>query len=297
MPRFRRSGSPCRVSCSSERLARYAIGDVQGCYAELRALVARVNFSADRDQLWFVGDLVNRGPQSLEVLRYVRALGDNAVVVLGNHDLHLLALSHDRRRKHRSSDTLDAIFDAPDCDAILDWLLRRPLAHFDAAHGDLMVHAGVVPQWNAALTLELAGEVSAALAHDAVDFLERMYGDRPDRWSDDLRGMDRLRFAINALTRMRLCTDDGRIDLKMKGSPKEARHPYKPWFEHETRRTRDVRVIFGHWSALGLIQAHGVVGLDSGCVWGGALTALDLDGQAPAVSEPCARVSAHSSEQ
>jgi bis(5'-nucleosyl)-tetraphosphatase (symmetrical) len=278
-------------------LARYAIGDVQGCYAQLALLIARLHFSADRDQLWFVGDLVNRGPQSLEVLRFVRALGDNAVVVLGNHDLHLLALAHAQHRKRHSSDTLDAVFDAPDCPAILDWLRHQPLAHFDAAHGDLMVHAGVVPQWNAALTVELSGEVSAALAGDAADFLERMYGDHPERWSDELRGMDRLRFAINALTRMRLCTDDGRIDLKMKGPPKEARRPYKPWFEHETRRTREVRVIFGHWSALGLIQAHGVVGLDSGCVWGGALTALDLDGQAPPVSEPCARVSAHSSEQ
>jgi len=276
-------------------LARYAIGDVQGCYAELRALVARVSFSADRDQLWFVGDLVNRGPQSLEVLRYVRALGDNAVVVLGNHDLHLLALAHDRQRKHRSSDTLDAILNAPDRDAILEWLLHRRLAHFDAAHGDLMVHAGVVPQWTAALTVELAGEIGAALARDAREFFERMYGDRPDHWSDGLRGMDRLRFAINALTRMRLCTADGRIDLKMKGPPKEARLPYRPWFEHETRRTREVRVIFGHWSALGVIQACGVVGLDSGCVWGGALTALDLDAEAPPVSERCARFSAHPS--
>jgi bis(5'-nucleosyl)-tetraphosphatase (symmetrical) len=277
-------------------LARYAIGDVQGCYAQLRALIARLSFSADRDQLWFVGDLVNRGPQSLEVLRYVRALGDNAIVVLGNHDLHLLALAHDRQRKHRSSDTLDAIFEAPDRDAIIEWLLRQPLAHFDAAHRDLMVHAGVVPQWTAALTVELANEVSAALARDAREFFDRMYGDRPDRWSDDLRGMDRVRFAINALTRMRLCTDGGRIDLKMKGPPKEARLPYRPWFEHEMRRTRDVRVIFGHWSALGLIQAHGVVGLDSGCVWGGALTALDLDGQAAPICEPCTHVSAGPSE-
>src|SRR5450755_882617 len=200
MPRFRRSGSPCRVSCSSERLARYAIGDVQGCYAELRALVARVNFSADRDQLWFVGDLVNRGPQSLEVLRYVRALGDNAVVVLGNHDLHLLALAHDKKRKRRPGDTLDAIFDAPDHDAIIEWLSARPLAYFDAAHGDLMVHAGVVPQWTAAMTVELAGEVGAALVRDAREFFDRMYGDRPELWSPDLRGMERLRFAINALT-------------------------------------------------------------------------------------------------
>jgi bis(5'-nucleosyl)-tetraphosphatase (symmetrical) len=276
-------------------LARYAIGDIQGCYAQLRALIERLNFSLDRDELWFVGDLVNRGPQSLEVLRYVRALGDNAVVVLGNHDLHLLALAHGHH-KRRSSDTLDAIFDAPDRDAILEWLLARPLAHFDPSHGDLMVHAGVVPQWTAAMTVELAGSVAAALARDTHEFFERMYGDRPDRWSEDLRGMERLRFAINALTRMRVCTADGRIDVKMKGPPDEARLPYRPWFEHATRCTRDVRVIFGHWSALGLIQAHGVVGLDTGCVWGGSLTALDLDGtEARPVCEPCAPLSADSS--
>jgi bis(5'-nucleosyl)-tetraphosphatase (symmetrical) len=269
-------------------LARYAIGDIQGCYAQLRALVERLNFSADRDQLWLVGDLVNRGPQSLEVLRFVRALGDNAVVVLGNHDLHLLALAHGRH-KRRSSDTLDAIFEAPDRDALFAWLSAQKLAHFDAERGDLMVHAGVIPQWTAAMTLELAGSVSTALAHDPRDFFERMYGDRPDRWSEDLRGMERLRFAINALTRMRVCTADGRIDVKMKGPPNEARLPYRPWFEHETRLTRAVRVIFGHWSALGLMQAHGVVGLDTGCVWGGSLTALDLDSaQALPVCEACA---------
>jgi bis(5'-nucleosyl)-tetraphosphatase (symmetrical) len=269
-------------------LARYAIGDIQGCYAQLRALVERLSFSPDRDQLWIVGDLVNRGPQSLEVLRYVRSLGDNAVVVLGNHDLHLLALAYGNH-KRRSSDTLDAIFDAPDRDGIFAWLLAQPLAHFDARHGDLMVHAGVVPQWTAAMTVELANGVSAALAHDPRGFFERMYGDRPDRWSAELHGIERLRFAVNVLTRMRVCTADGRIDVKMKGPPNEARLPYRPWFEHETRLTRDVRVIFGHWSALGLIQAHGVVGLDTGCVWGGALTALDLDGgEAVPVCESCA---------
>jgi bis(5'-nucleosyl)-tetraphosphatase (symmetrical) len=269
-------------------LARYAIGDIQGCYAQLRALVERLKFAPDRDQLWFVGDLVNRGPQSLEVLRYVRALGDNAVVVLGNHDLHLLALAHGRH-KRRSGDTLDAIFEAPDRDAIFAWLIAQPLAYFEATHGDLMVHAGVIPQWTAAAAVELAASVSTALAHDPRGFFDAMYGDRPDRWSEDLRGMERLRFAVNAFTRMRVCTADGRIDVKMKGPPNEARLPYRPWFEHETRLTRGDRVVFGHWSALGLIQAHGVVGLDTGCVWGGALTALDLDARpAEPVCESCA---------
>ena len=268
-------------------MARYAIGDIQGCHAELRALLRRLRFSADRDQLWLVGDLVNRGPQSLEVLRYVRALGENAIVVLGNHDLHLLALAHGRD-KRRSNDTLDAVLDAPDRDAILEWLIDRPLAHYDARRGDLLVHAGVIPQWTASQTVALAGEVCAALARDAGKFFDRMYGDRPDRWSEDLKGMDRLRFAVNSLTRMRVCTADGRIDVKMKGPPDEARLPYRPWFEHETRKSRDVRVIFGHWSALGLIQAHGVLGLDTGCVWGGALTAVNLDeAHAKPVCEAC----------
>jgi bis(5'-nucleosyl)-tetraphosphatase (symmetrical) len=277
-------------------LARYAIGDIQGCYAELRALLARLNFSADRDQLWLVGDLVNRGPQSLEVLRYVRALGDNAIVVLGNHDLHLLALA-DAQRKRRSSDTLDGVLDAPDRSGILEWLLGRPLAHFDAARGDLLVHAGVIPQWTARQTIELAGEVSAALVREPGRFLERMYGDRPDRWSEQLHGVERLRFTVNVLTRMRVCTAEGRVDLKMKGPPDEARAPYRPWFEHEQRRSRDVRVIFGHWSALGLLHAHGVIGLDTGCVWNGALTAIDLDDpHAKPVCEPCSGISAGSSE-
>lgn len=277
-------------------MARYAIGDIQGCYAELRALLKRLNFSADRDQLWLVGDLVNRGPHSLEVLRYVRALGDNAVVVLGNHDLHLLALAHGRH-KPRSSDTLDAVLEAPDRDGILEWLISRPLAHFDDTHGDLLVHGGVIPQWTASQTLELAQDVSAALARDAERFFDRMYGDRPDRWSEDLHGIERLRFAVNVLTRMRVCTSDGRIDLKMKGPPQEARLPYRPWFEHEGRKSRSVRIIFGHWSALGWLQAHGVLGLDTGCVWGGTLTAVNLD-EVPAkpVCESCAALSAGSSE-
>jgi bis(5'-nucleosyl)-tetraphosphatase (symmetrical) len=268
-------------------LARYAIGDIQGCYAELRALLERLSFSADRDQLWLVGDLVNRGPQSLAVLRYVRALADNAIVVLGNHDLHLLALAHGHH-KRRSSDTLDAVLGAPDRDALLEWLIGRPLAHYDAARADLLVHAGVIPQWTASQTAELASEVHAALARDAGKFFDRMYGDCPDRWSEELRGMDRLRFAVNALTRMRVCTADGRIDVKMKGPPDEARLPFRSWFEHEARKTRDVRVVFGHWSALGLMQAHGVIGLDTGCVWGGALTAVNLDdARARPVSEAC----------
>ena len=266
-------------------MTRYAVGDVQGCDEELRALLARLKFSPDRDQLWLVGDLVNRGPGSLATLRLVRALGANAVVVLGNHDLHLLALAHGAARR-RKSDTLDEVLAAPDRDALLGWLLERPLAH--AQHGDLMVHAGVVPQWTVDLTVQLAAEVSAQLQRDPRALFANMYGNEPDQWDERLAGMARLRFIINVLTRLRVCTGDGRIDVTVKGKPPPPPSPLRPWFEHPGRRSREARVIFGHWSALGLVQRAGVVGLDTGCVWGGALTALNLDADAAAVSLRCA---------
>ena len=266
-------------------MSRYAIGDIQGCYTELRELLARVNFSTDRDQVWFVGDLVNRGPQSLEVLRFVRSLGDNAITVLGNHDLHLLAIAcgTQNRRKH---DTLDAIFTAHDRDEILGWLISRPLAHYE--RGDLMVHAGVVPQWTVSTTLQLASEVEMALRTDPRALFDNMYGDEPRRWSDTLTGMERLRFAINVLTRLRVCTNDGEVDLKVKGKPPKGRSHLLPWFDVESRWTSSVRIVFGHWSALGLTIRRDVVGLDSGCVWGGALTAFNLDTNQPPVAVPCA---------
>jgi bis(5'-nucleosyl)-tetraphosphatase (symmetrical) len=265
-------------------VTRYAIGDIQGCDRELRALLGRLKFSADRDRLWFVGDLVNRGPGSLATLRLVRALADNAIVVLGNHDLHLLALAHGARRP-RGSDTLTEVLAAPDRGPLLEWLITRPLAH--AEDGDLLVHAGVVPQWTAALTLSLAAEVGEALRRDAHGLFAHMYGNQPDRWDERLAGKERLRFVINVLTRLRLCTADGRIDTSLKGRPPASPSPLRPWFEHARRATRDVRVIFGHWSALGLVQRAGVVGLDTGCVWGGALTALDLDAPQRPLSVPC----------
>jgi bis(5'-nucleosyl)-tetraphosphatase (symmetrical) len=267
-------------------VTRYAIGDVQGCDEELRALLAQLRFSADRDQLWFVGDLVNRGPGSLATLRLVRALADNAVVVLGNHDLHLLAVAYGGRRRRRS-DTLDAVLAAPDRDALLQWLMQRPLAH--AEGHDLMVHAGLVPQWSAAMTLSLAAEVGSTLVRDPRAVLEHMYGDEPDRWDERLAGTQRLRFIINVLTRLRLCTADGRVDIAIKGPPPPPPSPLRPWFEHRRRASREVRVIFGHWSALGLVERAGVLGLDTGCVWGGTLTAADLDADRPPVSVPCAR--------
>ena len=269
-------------------MSRHAIGDIQGCCDELRALLTRIGFSADRDRLWIVGDLVNRGPRSLEVLRYVRALGDNAIVVLGNHDLHLLAVACGCRPARRS-DSLDDILQAPDRDTLLEWLAMRPLAHFEA--GDLLVHAGVVPQWTVETTLTLAREVEFALRNDPRNLFDHMYGDEPDHWSPDLAGTDRLRFAINVLTRMRVCTNEGRINLRLKGKPPAPSSPWLPWFDVRNRRTSDARVVFGHWSALGLILRDDVIGLDSGCVWGGELTAVDLDRDRSsgitAVSVPC----------
>jgi bis(5'-nucleosyl)-tetraphosphatase (symmetrical) len=257
-------------------MARWAIGDVQGCGEELEQLLARIRFAGGRDRLWFVGDLVNRGPRSLQVLRLVRSLGDNAISVLGNHDLHLLAvaLAGERLRK---SDTLSEVLAAPDRDTLLEWLLQLPLAHFEPEHGDLLLHAGVLPQWSAALTLQLAGEVQRALQNDPRMLLSSMYGDQPDRWQATLAGPERLRFAINVLTRLRFCTADGRVDFKQKGKPDSAPKPWLPWFKVPGRASRDQRIVFGHWSALGLYSEGGVLGLDTGCVWGGALTAVNLD--------------------
>jgi bis(5'-nucleosyl)-tetraphosphatase (symmetrical) len=246
-----------------------------------------VKFSADRDRLWFVGDLVNRGPRSLDTLRFVRSLGDNAIVVLGNHDLHLLAVAFGARRI-RKSDTLDAVLEASDRDELLEWLITRPLLHWDASQGDLLVHAGLVPQWSAAMALNLAAEVEAALCKDPRRLFDHMYGDEPSRWSESLTGTDRWRFTINVLTRLRVCTAEGKVDLKMKGKPDDnGNGGYRPWFDIEGRRSHDVRIVFGHWSALGFVLAPGVIGLDTGCVWGNTLTAYDLDGGGPPVSVPC----------
>jgi bis(5'-nucleosyl)-tetraphosphatase (symmetrical) len=270
-------------------VTRYAIGDIQGCNDELQTLLARVRFSADRDQIYFVGDLVNRGPASLEALRFVHALADNAVVVLGNHDLHLLAVAYGIRH-NRKADTLDDVLTARDRDRLLEWLITRPLAHSaqrQDGNTDLIVHAGLVPQWSVATTVELAREVESALRSNPRQLFEHMYGDEPDRWRDDLPPRERLRFTINVLTRLRVCARDGRIDLKWKGKPPPANSTYQPWFDIESRASRSSRIIFGHWSALGFVQRNDVIGLDSGCVWGGALTAVDLDSDRPPVTVAC----------
>ena len=258
---------------NGRRDALWAIGDVQGCLDGLQALLAQLPPDA---RLLFVGDLVNRGPQSLEALRFVRALGDRAVALLGNHDLHLLASAAGIRPLH-DDDTLAPILAAPDRDELLDWLRARPLAHHEA--GALFVHAGVLPPWTVEQALALAAEVEARLrAPDYRDFLATMYGNRPARWDDALAGADRWRFVINALTRMRFCTDDGTLDFKAKEGAGAAPPGHRPWFELPSRRTAGVPMAFGHWSTLGLVDRPDLLALDTGCVWGGALTAARVDG-------------------
>ena len=268
-------------------MAVYAIGDVQGCDEELGELLERLRFKPDRDRLWFVGDLVNRGPRSLQVLRRVRALDANAIVVLGNHDLHLLAVARSSRRRLRDGDTLDEVLNAPDRQALLDWLEALPLFHHDEELGVAMVHAGLVPQWDVAKARELAAEVEAALREDAAALYEHMYGDKPDRWSESLEGHDRLRFIVNCMTRMRFCSPDGRVNLKIKGAPDQAKSPFVPWFAVPERASADVPIVCGHWSTLGVYLKDNVKAIDAGCVWGGALCALRLDEEAAPVTIGC----------
>lgn len=253
-------------------MATYAIGDVQGCFDELEALLERVAFEPARDRLWFVGDLVNRGPKSLEVLRFVRGLGDRAEVVLGNHDLHLVCL-FEGFAKRRPDDTFDALLAAPDARELIDWLRQRPMMRVE---GDFaMVHAGLLPVWSIKGALALAREVESALrGPDYRDFLAHMYGSRPERWDEALTGWDRLRVIVNAMTRMRFCARDGAMELRAKGA--QAPSGYLPWFETRPDRERTT-IVCGHWSALGLKLTERLIALDSGCVWGGSLAALRLE--------------------
>jgi bis(5'-nucleosyl)-tetraphosphatase (symmetrical) len=258
-------------------MALYAIGDVQGCNHELGALLETLQFSADRDRLWFVGDLVNRGPDSLGVLRRIRALGDAAAVILGNHDLHLLAVACGSARI-RSDDTLGQFLAAPDRGALLEWLMERPLIHEDRALNLCMVHAGLAPQWDLELARQCAREFDGALRLDPKALFDRLYGDQPDLWDDALAGDARLRFIVNCFTRLRYVDAGGRLALRVKGSPKKSQtKSLIPWFEAEHARWRGPRIVFGHWSTLGFFNQDGITGLDTGCVWGGALTALRLD--------------------
>jgi bis(5'-nucleosyl)-tetraphosphatase (symmetrical) len=259
-------------------MAVYAIGDLQGCFDPLKRLLDRIGFDPAEDRLWFSGDIVNRGPASLETLRFVRGLGELAVMVLGNHDLHLLASAWADSRPRKKRDTLDDILEAPDREELLEWLRRRPLLHHDPAVGFTMVHAGLPPQWDLDEARAAAGELQAVLGGDRfVDFLRHMYGDQPDRWSPGLEGIDRLRFIVNAFTRLRYVRPDGSMDFSNTGPPERAGPELIPWFRFPGRRTEGLSMVFGHWSTLGEVVHAGAFGLDTGCVWGGRLTALRLD--------------------
>lgn len=256
-------------------MSTYAIGDVQGCDRALARLIERIAFDPARDELVFVGDLVNRGPHSLEVLRRVRALGSSARTVLGNHDLHLLMVAEGHGKK-RHDDTLDAILAAPDRDELLDWLRRQPMML--RAGEAAVVHAGLLPTWTIQRAFGLAGEVEAVLRGPGYrEFLAHMYGSRPDAWDESLSGWDRLRVIVNAMTRMRFCSASGVMEFATKGETSTAPPGYMPWFEVPGRAAADSTIVCGHWSALGVHLTERVVGIDSGCIWGGPLTALRLD--------------------
>ena len=256
-------------------MAHYVVGDIQGCYVEFRQLLDVIGFDPGRDRLWLVGDLVNRGPDSLSVLRTVMSFGDAATTVLGNHDLHLLIVAAGHRRAHRA-DTLAAVLEAPDREALLGWLRRQPLV---VREGELlMVHAGLLPSWTPATAVMLSREVEAVLASDRYDdFLRTLYGDEPARWDAALTGHDRLRVVVNACTRLRFCAPDDTLALAEKRGPEHAPPGFAPWFAHDGRKSAGVKAFCGHWSSLGLLLAPNVAMLDSGCVWGGALTAMRVD--------------------
>jgi len=268
-------------------VAHYAIGDLQGCHAEFVALLERIRFDAGRDSLWLTGDLVNRGPASLAVLREVKSLGRSVTVVLGNHDLHLLAMAFAPKTVKRREPELEEVLDAPDGAELLAWLAARPMLHRDDSLGWTLIHAGLPPQWTLPVAEQCARDVECALRADAAGFLGEMYGDEPDRWSPGLDGIDRLRFAVNCLTRLRFVDRKGRLVLGHKGTIVDAPPGTMPWFRHPERATRGDALVFGHWSALGYLAERGLRCLDTGCVWGGSLTALRLDREAGPVSLPC----------
>ena len=268
-------------------MAVYAMGDIQGCYDPLRRLLDRLKFDPAADRLWLVGDLVNRGPHSVEVLRLVRGLGERAIAVLGNHDLTLLAVAAGQVKPKRK-DTFHTLLDAPDCADLLDWLRQCPLLHHDAELGFTLVHAGLPPSWDLALAQRNAAEVEAIVrGPQSTEFLGQMFGGEPRRWQDDLTGYDRLRFTVNALTRMRFCTVNGTLSLTEKGPPGSQPTHLLPWFAVPGRRNAALNIVFGHWAALGYYRAPGIYALDSGCVWGHRLTAIRLDApDAPMTSVP-----------
>ena len=265
-------------------MAVFAIGDLQGCYDPFRQLLDDIDFDPSKDTLWLTGDLVNRGPKSLKTLRYVKSLGNSAVTVLGNHDLHLLALADGNQRFSKRFATLENILEAPDRDELVHWLRHRPLAHYDKKRNSLLVHAGTHPDWSVKKTLARAAEVEAVLrSKKHRELLTKMYGNTPAQWSGNLKGYKRLRFIINCLTRMRMLTAKMRLNFSHSGSPWRARKNLTPWFDVADPAWAGTRIVFGHWSALGLVILPELVSLDTGCVWGRQLTAVRLDKRHPRV--------------
>lgn len=265
-------------------MAVYAIGDIQGCYDPFRRLLDELGFEPPRDTLWLAGDLVNRGPKSLKTLRFIKKLGDAAITVLGNHDLHFLALQCGALRYSDRFQSLQRLLEADDAHELADWLRHRPLAHYDENLDTLLVHAGTHPEWSVMKTLARAAEVEDELrCEDFAELLAKMYGNAPTKWSGKLRGYKRLRFIINCLTRMRMITAQNRLNYAHNGPPWRARKDLLPWFNAKDRQTADTRVVFGHWSQLGLISLPNLVCLDTGCVWGRQLTAMRLDRRIPRI--------------
>jgi bis(5'-nucleosyl)-tetraphosphatase (symmetrical) len=253
----------------------FAIGDLQGCYSAFRRLLDQIRFDPGTDRLWLVGDIINRGPDSLATLRFVKELGTAALTVLGNHDLHLLMVAEGCGRLHRN-DTLDDILAAPDRQELLEWLRSREILHVEGDY--VLVHAGLLPSWSVSKALGLARVVEDSLrGTNFHEFCMNMYGDQPDRWSDALEGYERLRVIINAMTRMRVCTRDGKMDFSHKGPAQDIPPGYLPWFEVPGRASSDATIICGHWSALGLRLQENLIALDTGCLWGGSLTAVRLE--------------------
>lgn len=258
-------------------MSTYAIGDIQGCLDELQRLLEHIHFDPQQDMLWFVGDLVNRGPNSRGVVRFVKDLGERAITVLGNHDLHTLAVAHGHL-KYCKNDNIHDILDANDRDELLQWMRHRPLLHHDSQLGFTMIHAGLPPQWDLTNAQSRAREVEAVLqGPDYVAFLEHMYGNEPDEWDDDLQAWDRLRFITNCFSRLRYCDAQGKLYLEEKFEPGSQPAGVLPWFEIAGRRSRDTTILFGHWSTLGYTDREGIYALDTGCLWGGQLTALRLE--------------------
>ncbi len=266
-------------------MAIYAIGDVQGCYDDLLRLLEAVKFDQSVDQLWFAGDLVNRGPQSLLTLRFVKSLGERAITVLGNHDLHLLAAAS-AEKKSLKKNALFQVLEAPDCAELMEWLRFRPL--FYHQDGYCMLHAGLPPQWDFVKTQKLARKVERVLqGADYRKFLSEMYGNKPNKWSSHLRGVGQLRFIVNCFTRMRYCTKEGSLDFDCNGPPGTQAKGLLPWFQVPQRKSADMRIIFGHWSALGFYAGDNCYGIDTGCLWGGQLTALRLGDTVERISIDC----------